>query len=257
MIRKLVGALLALVIAGTAAQAEPVHILAAFTFKRSLDAVIKLYRSTGGGEVVADYGPTPALAKQIENGITGDIFLSADPKWMDYLTDRKLVDPGSRVNLLGSELVLVTQRSNQRAPLGAAISRDFPLPAVLGGGHVAMCDPASAPVGRLARAGLEATGLWSAVKDRVAIAESPMAALSLVVRGEAPAAVVFATDAHGVAGIKVAGVFPASTHKPIVFPVALLRSSHASEAKRFFAFLASPQAASVFESFGYSRAPAR
>jgi molybdate transport system substrate-binding protein len=257
MIRKLVGALLALLIAGTGAQAEPVHVLAAFTFKRSLDAVIKLYQATGADQVVADYGATPALAKQIEGGIPGDIFLSADPKWMAYLADRRLIQPDSRVDLLSSDLVLVTRSDNRQAPLRATVSRDFPLSNVLGGGRVAMCDPASAPVGRLGEAGLKAAGLWPTVKDRVAIAENPMAAISLVVRGEAPVAVVFATDAHGVSGIKVAGVFPASTHPPIVFPAALLRSSRAPGAKRFFAFLASPQARAVFERFGYSGAAGR
>ena len=77
----------------------------------------------------------------------------------------------------------------------------------------------------------------------------------LVARGEAPLAVVFATDARGVAGVKIAGVFPASSHPPIVFPAALLRDSHEPDAARFFAFLKSDKAGAVFARFGY-RQPA-
>ena len=253
--KKLLAAIAALVIFGSAASADPVHVLAAFTFKRPLDAVIKLYRADGGGEIVTDYGATPALAKQVENGIVGDIFLSADAKWMDYLADHDLIRANSRLDLLSTQLVLVTRSVDSQAPSQGAVSAAFPLASVLGGGRLAMCDPADHPAGRFARAGLEAVGLWARVKDKIAIAENPMAAVALVVRGEAPAAVVFATDAYGVAGIKIAGVFPADARQPIVFPAALLRDSHAPEAQRFFAFLASPRAAQVFAQFGYIRLP--
>jgi ABC-type molybdate transport system substrate-binding protein len=60
--------------------------------------------------------------------------------------------------------------------------------------------------------------------------ESPPAAVTLVTRGEAPVALVFSTDAKGVAGIKVAGVFPSDSHPPIVFLAAILRDSHAADA---------------------------
>jgi len=98
---------------------------------------------------------------------------------------------------------------------------------------------------------LESLGLWQPVEDKVAIAESPPAAVALVARGEAPVALVFSTDAQGVAGIKVSGVFPADSHPPIVFPAAILRDSHSPDAARFLAFLASPKAAAVFERYGY------
>jgi molybdate transport system substrate-binding protein len=116
---------------------------------------------------------------------------------------------------------------------------------------MAMCNPADHPAGKLGRAGLESLGLWQPVEDKVAIAESPPAAVALVARGEAPVALVFSTDAQGVAGIKVSGVFPADSHPPIVFPAAILRDSHSPDAARFLAFLASPKAAAVFERYGY------
>ena len=56
-----------------------VLIFAAATLKPALDAIASAYRTMPGGEVTIAYGPTPALAKQIENGAPADIFLSADP----------------------------------------------------------------------------------------------------------------------------------------------------------------------------------
>ncbi len=76
-----------------------VLIFAAATLKPALDAIVSAYREKQGAEVTVAYGPTPALAKQIENGAPADIFLSADPAWMDYLAERRLVRRHTRVDL--------------------------------------------------------------------------------------------------------------------------------------------------------------
>jgi molybdate transport system substrate-binding protein len=76
----------ALFLAGTAASsraADPVRVLAAVTLKPAMDAIAEKY---SGGEVLLVYGPSPTLAKQIENGVPADIFFSADTIWMDELT---------------------------------------------------------------------------------------------------------------------------------------------------------------------------
>ena len=249
--RKYFAALALFLLLSAEARAETVRIMAAFTFKTALDQVIAAYKADGGGEVVPMYGMTPMLVKQVENMAPADIFLSADANWMDYLQDHKLIRPDTRIELLTADLVMVTRSDNAAAPTAAAIGRDFPLQQIIGTGRVAMCNPADHPAGRIGRAGLEKLGLWPAVADKVAIADSPPAAVGLVARGEAPAAVVFSTDAIGIAGIKVAGIFPKDSHPPIVFPAALLSARHNGDALRFFEFLTAPKTAVLFQSFGY------
>jgi molybdate transport system substrate-binding protein len=243
--------LVALALITSGAQADPVRVMAAFTLKNALDEVIQAYKVAGGDDVAPLYGMTPMLAKQVENMAPADVFLSADADWMNYLQDHGLIKNDTRVNLMTADLVLATRSDNAAAPNDAPVSRDFPLLKIIGDGRMAMCNPADHPAGKLGRAGLESLGLWPSVADKVAIAESPPAAVALVVRGEAPVALVFSTDAKGVAGIKVSGVFPDSSHPPIVFPAALLRDSRAPDAARFLAFLASAKAAAVFERYGY------
>jgi len=251
MIQRIAAAILAAAMTVSMAQAEPVRIMAAFTFKKTLDEVIRLYRADGGGEVTAIYGPTPALAKQIESAGQADIFLSADTNWMNYVDERGLIQKASRMSLLSTDLVIVTRADNPRAPNDAAIGRDFPLATLLGEGRIAMCNPADHPAGRFAREGLEHLGLWQGVASKLALADHPPAAVALVMRGEAPAAVVFEADARGITGLKIAGVFPDDSHPPIVFPAALLRDSRNPDAPRFLAFLTSPKAAAAFELGGY------
>jgi molybdate transport system substrate-binding protein len=253
MIRHLAAILVALFVVTTGARAEAVRIMAAFTFKSALDEVVQAYKADDGGEVIAIYGPTPALAKQVESAAPADIFLSADANWMNYLRDRGLIRDGSRVDLLTTDLVLVTRVDNTIAPSNAVVGPDYPLARILDGGHVAMCNPADHPAGRFGRAGLEGLGLWESVSSKVAIADSPPAAVAFVARGEAPLAVVFATDAAGVSAVKISGVFPDHSHPPILFPAALLRDSRNEDAARFLAFLGSDKAFGIFQHFGYRR----
>jgi molybdate transport system substrate-binding protein len=251
MTKHLVAALALLSVLSVEARADAVRIMAAFTFKSALDEVVQAYKADGGGDVAPQYGMTPMLAKQAENLAPADIFFSADSNWMNYLQDHGLIRAGSRVDLLTADLVLVTRSDNAAAPANVPVGSSYPLQKLIGDGHVAMCNPADHPAGRLGRAALESLGLWPSVADKVAIAESPPAAVTLVARGEAPVAVVFSPDATGVPGVKIAGVFPKASHPPIVFPAAILRDSRNAETARFFSFMTSPKAAAVFERFGY------
>src|SRR5215475_1530989 len=77
-----------------------VLVFAAATLKPALDPIVANWRAKGGDVTVA-YGPSPALAKQIENGAPADLFISADPLWMDYLAERRLVRRHTRADLVG------------------------------------------------------------------------------------------------------------------------------------------------------------
>jgi molybdenum ABC transporter molybdate-binding protein len=65
----------------------------AASLKNALDDAVKKYEAKTGDKVVVSYAASPALAKQIEQAAPADIFFSADLDWMDYLEQRKLIDP--------------------------------------------------------------------------------------------------------------------------------------------------------------------
>ncbi len=95
-------------------------------------------------------------------------------------------------------------------------------------------------------------GLWDGLAGRVARAANVRAALVLVERGEAAAGVVYATDAAISDRVRVVGTFPADTHTPIVYPAALVSRDTPAEARRFFGFLRSPEAAPFWTQQGFS-----
>ena len=75
---------------------KTITVLAAASLTNALDDVDAAFTKQSGIKVVARYGASSALAKQIEQGAQMDVFASADLQWMDHCV-RKKVD--TRVNL--------------------------------------------------------------------------------------------------------------------------------------------------------------
>lgn len=239
-------ALFFLVMAAAPCPAAELRVFAAFTLKPALDAVAQEYRKSGSGATLV-YGPTPGLAKQIENGAPGDLFISADAEWMDDLAKRGLVRSDSVTALLGNHLVLIAHKGAKLQTIGP----DLPVAQLLGNGKLAMCDPDGHPAGRHAKAGLTKLGLWPVVAKKIASAENPLLAVKMVARGDVPAAIVFTTDAMTDDQVEIVGTFPDKSHPKITYPVALTKQSQSPDAPRFLAFLKSPEAAAIFRRFGY------
>jgi molybdate transport system substrate-binding protein len=253
-VRRLLTALLTIgLVAGVArGEAEPLQVLAAVTFRPALEAITAAYGEAGGGPVRVSYGPTPILARQVENGIPADIFLSADPDWMAHLATRGLIQEGSRIDVASTDLVLIAPRTNSAA---LTIGPGFPIASALGDGPLAVCHPDFHPAGRYARASLEALGVWAAVAPKVARVEHVQAAVAMVGRGEAPLGIVFATDVATDERVRVVGVFPRESHPPIVFPAAALAGSRHPDTGRFLRYLKSPDAVRIFTRLGYAPVP--
>jgi molybdate transport system substrate-binding protein len=244
-------ALFALIAAPHAASAQDksVTVFAAASMKNALDDVDAAFTKQSGTRVVASYDASSALMKQIEAGAPADVFISADLKWMDYGAERKLIKNDTRVNLLGNELVLIAPKDSAigTVPIGPG----FDLAKLAGDGRIATGDVQAVPVGIYAKAALEKLGIWSAVEPKVANAANVRAALILVARGEAPLGIVYSTDAKVEPGVKIVGVFPESSHDPIIYPVAATATAK-PEAAAYLGFLRSAPAKSIFESYGFS-----
>jgi molybdate transport system substrate-binding protein len=193
------------------------------------------------------FAASSTLARQIENGAPADIYLSADSDWMDYLQGRHLIQDSTRHDVVGNRLVLIAPADST---LKLKIQRNFSIAAALGQGHLATGDPAAVPAGRYARAALTKLGVWKEVEDRIIRADSVRSALTFVDHGEAPLGIVYETDALIDKEVRVIDVFPADTHAPIVYSVALTRGAQAGSA-RFVAFIESPAAAQTFKSYGF------
>jgi molybdate transport system substrate-binding protein len=193
------------------------------------------------------FAASSALARQIENGSRADMFFSADLAWMDYLQARKLIQPATRHDVLGNQLVLIAPANSTMTLM---IAPHFALAATLGKGRLATGDPDSVPVGRYAHEALANLGVWDEVSARLVRADSVRSALAFVDRGEAALGIVYATDALVDKHVRVVDTFPAGSHQPIVYPVALTIGAK-SQAARFLAYIRGPAGSVAFQHYGF------
>ena len=249
LVRSIAAAALALSVSfAPAFAAEKVTVFAAASLKNALDEVSAAWKAGTGKETANSYAASSALAKQIEGGAPADVFISADLDWMKYLADKKLITEGSQVSLLGNTLVLVAP-ADSKAEI--KIAPGFDLAGVLNGGKLAVCDVKTVPAGKYGKAALEKLGVWDKVEGSLAQAENVRAALKLVATGEAPAGIVYQTDANEEKKVKVLGTFPEDTHPKIVYPAALVAASKNADAAEFLKFLQSPRALDIFKAHGF------
>ncbi|MCM5679934.1 molybdate ABC transporter substrate-binding protein [Schlegelella sp. S2-27] len=245
---------IALLLGSQRALAGEATVYAAASLTNAVQDVVKAWQTQTGHRARTSFAASSALARQIENGAPASVFLSADEQWMDYLERRRLIDPGSRTDLLGNRLVLITPLDSQAV---VELEPGFDLARLLGTGRLATGDPAHVPVGQYARAALTHLGVWALAEKRLVRADSVRAALAYVERGEVPAGIVYATDAAVAPRVRVAGIFPATSHPPIVYPMALVSGQADEAAKSLHAFLRGDQAGGIFKRYGFSLRPAR
>ena len=243
----------ALLIAGLGfsfAASAKVTVFAAASMTDALQQVAKDYaKQNPKNEVVFSFASSSTLAKQIEEGAPADIFVSASNKWMKYLSEKDLTVKETEKVLVGNDLVLI-------APAKSAVN-SVDIAKVewinaLKDSYLSVGDPAHVPAGQYAEEALTKLNLWDKVQERLARAKDVRGALALVERAEAPYGIVYSTDAKVSQQVKTVAVFPADSHKPVVYPVSILKDHDNTDSRDFLKYLESDAAKKVLVGYGFS-----
>jgi molybdate transport system substrate-binding protein len=198
-----------------------------------------------GTNLVLNFASSGSLLKQMQQGAPVDVFASADQTTMDRA--ETLIDPASRVDFARNGLVLIVPAEDGmdlNAPEQLKEER-FKL--------VAIGNPDHVPAGRYAKGALEAAGLYEALTPKFVLAESVRQALDYVARGEVQAGFVYATDAHLRADqVRVAA--EVAGHKPITYPIALLKDTERKEmGQKFIDFVKGKEGQAILAGFGFKQ----
>jgi molybdate transport system substrate-binding protein len=225
----------------------PLRVFAAASTREALEQVAADFRARTGLEVALNLGPSSELARQIEQGAPADLFLSADESWADFLADKGLA--AERRDTLSNRLVVVVPADSaleihELSDLGQARIR-----------RLALAGPA-VPAGRYARQALTAAGVWERVRSRVLEAADVRATLTYVVRGEAEAGFVYATDVQGNPNVRIVVAVEPDLHRPIRYPLVLIKRHPIRPGARcLYDYLGSEKSAEVFRHFGFGFIP--
>ncbi|MFO0685228.1 MAG: molybdate ABC transporter substrate-binding protein [Sandaracinus sp.] len=211
----------------------------------SLTEVVPRLARELGAPLTPHFDASSALARGIELGGGADVFLSADEAWADHVVAAGLADPEDRVAFATNHLVVVVPRGDTSIHTLADLSRVE---------HVAVA-AAEVPAGRLARAALERAGILATIAPRLVEGPNVRAALAWVTRGEAEAALVYATDARVEPSVSVAFEISSELAPPAVDVALALHGPHHEAARAFVLGLRSPGAQRVLGEAGFGAPP--
>lgn len=215
------------------APAPVVTVTAASSLREAVEEIAAEWKRRGGGDATLRFEATSTLARQIAEGAPADVFLAADPAWLDRVMTLE------RRDWLSNRLVCVVP-SGDGSPAGAfdlAKCRSLALA------------PEEVPVGRYARAAMRGIGVEPPA--RVIYGANVRDVLLKVAEQGAEAGIVYATDAAVEPRVRVATTFPGSSHPGIVYAAGVL-----TEAGRpFAAALREPWAWEIAERRGFRPIP--
>lgn len=246
----LAGAVITFALASQSFASEKITVFAAASLTNALNEISAQYKQDKKGEVVASYASSSTLARQIEQGAPANLFISADQQWMDYAIDKNLMVADSRYTLLGNELVLIAPKESKINDV--VINKETKWKSLLNGGKLAVGDPDHVPVGIYAKESLEYLGAWNTVSPDMARTNNVRSGMALVERDEAPLGIVYGSDAVASKKVKVVGIFPADSHKPVEYPMAVVKGQDNQAVRDFYNYLKTPQAAEIFKKYGFS-----
>lgn len=197
-------------------------------------------------KITFTFGSSGSLMNQIEEGAPVDIFLSAASKQMDQLEKKNLIEKDTRKDLLENEMVLIVPKNTDKE-----IS-NFEDIATKKVEKIALGDPKSVPAGQYSKEIIHFLKVEEQIEDKVVEGTDVRQVLSWVETGEVDCGMVYATDAMTSDLVKVVAKAPEGSHRPVVYPAALIKGSkNLEESQEFLDFLSTKEAQEIFEKYGF------
>ncbi len=199
-----------------------------------------------------NFGASGDLVTQIRGGAPVDVFAAAAASDMDGLEKAGALLQGTRIDFAANELVLVVPSA---ANSGVSSFADLAKPPIA---RIVIVNPKTGPAGRYAEEVFASVRVADAIRPKLVLAENVRQALDYTARGEVDAGVVYATDAALRAReVRIAAVAPADSHRPVVYPIAVLTGTTQPEAARaFVAAVHSESGRAILARHGFRPVPA-
>lgn len=241
---RIVYSLIMIMLCALPLQAAELSISAAASLKEVINELSTSYaKKNPGVTFIKNYGGSGQLAKQIEQGVPADIFISANTEWMEYLKSRRVVDVKSIATFAYNELVFAG-----RPELKVNGMQD-----VVKLARIAIGSPKSVPAGEYAMESFRKGGIDKQLEKKLVMAKDVRECLMYADRGEVDGAFVYRTDALQAARhAAILFTVPQDLYPRVSYPVALtLSGAKKHETAGFLAFLKSAEAKAVLTKHGF------
>jgi len=222
-------------------------ISAAASLKGAMEEVKAAYAEEKPNVILTcNFGSSGSLQQQIEQGAEVDVFFSAAAKQMDALQEKGLIAEDTRKNILENKIVLIV-------PKDVTSVTDFNDLTSDNVKKIALGETKSVPVGQYSEEVLKKLNLMDTIESKVVFGKDVKEVLTWVETGNADAGMVYETDSITSEKVRVVAYAPEGSHKPVVYPAAVIKDSKNIDAsKDFMSFLCSEKSKLIFEKYGFA-----
>ncbi|MFD1425999.1 molybdate transport system substrate-binding protein [Kroppenstedtia sanguinis] len=245
--------IISLLVACSGAQTEShneeteLYLLAAASLTDVVQEVKKVYEQEHRHvKLVPSFASSGKLQQQIEQGAPADLFISAGEKEMDVLIQEGQIVSDHHRSFLHNELVLIVSRNEEKIKGFEDLAQ---------ASKIAVGEPKTVPAGEYSKQTLQFMKLWDSLQSRMVFAGDVRQVLTYVETGNVDAGLVYRTDAQTSDRVTVAATAPAGSHRPIVYPMGVVKGSpNREEADRFYDWLDGKKARAIFHKYGFQDA---
>ncbi len=223
-------------------------VYAASSLTDVLSEIIDSFEIRYKAEITTNMASSGTLARQIEQGGSPDVYISANEKWAAYIDSLGYIKNGLK-KIIGNELVLVAPKDSKLEI--KVIDSTLNLRSLFKTGRLSIGDPSHVPAGKYATQAMIYYGLNKQLTDKIIFAKDVRSALLFVEIEESPLGIVYKTDAVKSNNVKIVNTFPAKSHEPIVYVAGLCTNNRI--ARDFMQFITSPEMVCIWDKYGFKK----
>ena len=188
-----------------------------------------------------------ALKERIERGASFDIFLITSKPALDELQNKGLLLSETRKNLVSTQMVLIVPADSS---LAIADFKDLTSDRI----KTIAIGTERLGVGQYTKEILTNLGIFPQVQSKAVWANVEVREVSKAVESkQADIGITYLPEAKQSNKVKIVGIAPTNSHKPIIAEVAVLKNSqHTVEAEALIDFLTTTKAMLIFEKYGFT-----
>ncbi len=234
---------------GDEAAVQSIMVFSAASLTDVLSELVDTFQVKYNVEVKTNMASSGTLARQIAQGGSPDVYISASKKWANYVDSLGAIVAGTKTEIAQNQLVLIAPASSDLQVESIDSSLNFL--DLLGSDLLSMGDPSHVPAGKYAKQSLEYFGWYSQLDKKTNPAKDVRSALMVVEMSEAPVGIVYRTDAMKSGKVKILNTFPERSHKPIVYVAGVCKNNQS--ANDFLSYINSDEASAIWAKYGFKK----
>lgn len=239
------------------AKVDTLKVYAASSLTQVVNELSTQFESVSGIKIEAVYASSSQLARQVAYGAPADIYIAANQRWMNYLSEQEVEFVNQPLNLASNSLVVVAHNDSpllqsEQLQSGQALDVNAPDDWMLwlGSSRLAIGNVNHVPVGIYAHQALTQLAIWDELEKQTAPMNNARMVLAMVEKQSTPLGIVYYSDAIGSDQVSIVARIPSNTHDKVVYPMVSLQAS--DESVQWIEFLHSAHAKQTLRNFGFS-----